>query len=69
MTSKNEPSGLDKEAGAEHNEVSHLDLLVPEAKQAADAEHEMTLWEAIKTYPHAIGWSVLLSTTLIMEGL
>lgn len=42
--------------------------LVAEAKQAADAEQSMTLWQAMKIYPKAIGWSVLLSSTLIMEG-
>lgn len=46
----------------------HPEDLAAEAKQAADAEHEMTLLQAIKTYPKAIGWSVLLSSTLIMEG-
>lgn len=42
--------------------------LALEAKHAASSEQEMTLWAAIKTYPKAIGWSVLLSSTLIMEG-
>ncbi|KAK3956650.1 hypothetical protein QBC32DRAFT_227192 [Pseudoneurospora amorphoporcata] len=44
------------------------DVVRVEAKQAADTEHEMTLLRAIKLYPKAIGWSVLLSSTLIMEG-
>jgi len=43
--------------------------LAQEAKQASDSEHSMTLAKAIKLYPHAIGWSVLLSSTLIMEGM
>lgn len=42
--------------------------LVEDAKNAADAEHTMSLWKAIQLYPNAIGWSVLLSSTLIMEG-
>ncbi|KAH7630974.1 general substrate transporter [Sordaria sp. MPI-SDFR-AT-0083] len=46
----------------------HDDVVLVEAKQAADTEHEMTLLRAIKLYPKAIGWSVLLSSTLIMEG-
>lgn len=53
---------------AHHDEAADSKVLVVEAKQAADSEHQMTLWEAIKTYPKAIGWSVLLSSTLIMEG-
>lgn len=39
-----------------------------EGKQAAKKEQSMTLWQAVKLYPKAVGWSVLLSSTLIMEG-
>jgi SP family general alpha glucoside:H+ symporter-like MFS transporter len=46
----------------------HDEMLASEAKHASDAEHNMSLLTAIKTYPKAIGWSVLLSSTLIMEG-
>jgi SP family general alpha glucoside:H+ symporter-like MFS transporter len=53
---------------SEHNEPIQLGTLAAEASQAAAAEHEMSLWQAIKTYPKAIGWSVLLSSTLIMGG-
>lgn len=49
---------------SEHNETLPPVVLASEAKQAADAEHDMTLWQAVKTYPHAIGWSLLLSSTL-----
>ncbi|KAH6660875.1 general substrate transporter [Truncatella angustata] len=42
--------------------------LAAEAKNAADEEHRMTLRTALKLYPKAIGWSMLLSSTLIMEG-
>ncbi|KAI0159289.1 general substrate transporter [Pestalotiopsis sp. NC0098] len=38
------------------------------ARHAADAEHRMTLRTALRLYPKAIGWSMLLSSTLIMEG-
>lgn len=44
------------------------DVVLVEAKHAADTEHSMSLLKAIKLYPKAIGWSVLLSSTLIMEG-
>lgn len=43
-------------------------MLASEAKHAADAEQQMSLGTAMKLYPKAIGWSVLLSSTLIMEG-
>lgn len=49
---------------SDQNETLPPVALASEAKQAASAEHEMTLWQAIKTYPHAIGWSILLSSTL-----
>lgn len=39
-----------------------------EAKNAAEAEQSMTFLQAIKLYPKAVGWSVLLSSALIMEG-
>lgn len=28
----------------------------------------MGVWEAVKLYPKAVAWSVLVSTALIMEG-
>jgi SP family general alpha glucoside:H+ symporter-like MFS transporter len=39
-----------------------------EAKQAAEEEHQLTLLQAIRQHPKAIIWSVLLSTSIIMEG-
>ncbi|KAF6832328.1 MFS maltose [Colletotrichum musicola] len=70
------PPAEDKEMGVHQHDSAadpaaaprHPEDLAAEAKQAADSEHQMTLLEAIKTYPKAIGWSVLLSSTLIMEG-
>lgn len=42
--------------------------LTSDAKDATDKEHRMTLWQAIRLYPKAIGWSILLSTAIVMEG-
>src|SRR5450432_3265567 len=28
----------------------------------------MTLWQGLRIYPKAVGWSILLSTAIIMEG-
>lgn len=39
-----------------------------QAQHAASEEKTMSLRQALKLYPKAIGWSVLLSSTLIMEG-
>lgn len=42
--------------------------LIQDAKQATEKEHRMTLWQGIRLYPKAIGWSVLISTCICMEG-
>ncbi|GAW15848.1 hypothetical protein ANO14919_052700 [Xylariales sp. No.14919] len=42
--------------------------LVSEANEANERERGMTLRHAFKVYPKAIGWSMLLSSCLIMEG-
>ncbi|KAI5456949.1 general substrate transporter [Mariannaea sp. PMI_226] len=38
------------------------------AKQAAEEEHNLKFLDAIRRYPKAVMWSVLLSTSIIMEG-
>ncbi|RSL81410.1 hypothetical protein CEP51_005871 [Fusarium floridanum] len=58
----------EKDLDSYHEETANTEALASEAKVAAEAEHHMSLLEAVKTYPKAIGWSVLLSSTLIMEG-
>lgn len=44
------------------NEVKH------NAKNATDKEHKMSLWQGLKLYPKAVGWSMLISTCIVMEG-
>ncbi|CAI4056971.1 alpha-glucoside permease SKDI_04G0030 [Saccharomyces kudriavzevii IFO 1802] len=39
-----------------------------DAKDADESERRMPLVKALKTYPKAAAWSLLVSTTLIMEG-
>lgn len=39
-----------------------------DAAAATEAEKTMTLKEGLRLYPKAIGWSVLLSTCIVMEG-
>jgi SP family general alpha glucoside:H+ symporter-like MFS transporter len=39
-----------------------------EAKQATDEEREQTLWQALQANRKAVGWSVLISMSIIMEG-
>lgn len=38
------------------------------AKNATDKEHNMSLWQGLKLYPKAVGWSMLISTCIVMEG-
>lgn len=47
--------------------VNFADLSA-EAKDATTKEHEMGFMQAIKLYPKAVGWSILLSTAIVMEG-
>ncbi|KAM0815457.1 hypothetical protein AB5N19_01251 [Seiridium cardinale] len=48
--------------------VEDFMTLVNEADEANNRERDMKLSTAFKTYPKAIGWSVILSSCLIMEG-
>ncbi|KAI1174551.1 general alpha-glucoside permease [Nemania sp. FL0916] len=48
--------------------VDDFMTLVNEANEANERERDMTLRHAFKVYPKAIGWSMLLSSCLIMEG-
>ncbi|KAI0968024.1 general alpha-glucoside permease [Xylaria arbuscula] len=48
--------------------VEDFMTLVKEADEANERERGMTLRHAFKIYPKAIGWSMLLSSCLIMEG-
>lgn len=42
--------------------------LLSDAQDATNKEHELTFLQAIKLYPKAVGWSVLMSTALVMDG-
>ncbi|QHS73591.1 maltose permease [Saccharomyces paradoxus] len=45
-----------------------LDEAMQDAKEADESERGMPLMTALKTYPKAAAWSLLVSTTLIQEG-
>lgn len=38
------------------------------AKQAAEDEHNLTVMDALRRHPQAVMWSVLVSSSIIMEG-
>jgi SP family general alpha glucoside:H+ symporter-like MFS transporter len=73
----------EKQASVEHDEKKHVDTINPagytlpdhsdlqtstEAHAAIEKEHNMTPWQALKLYPKAVAWSLLLSCAIIMEG-
>lgn len=49
-----------------HTGLDKHDLAL--AAEAADAEHQLTLMQALKKYPKACFWSICISTSIIMEG-
>ncbi|KAG0645618.1 Maltose transport 3 [Hyphodiscus hymeniophilus] len=53
------------------DELDHtksMNEVIQNAKTATEKEHRMTLWQGIKLYPKAVGWSLLISTCICMEG-
>ena len=43
--------------------------LVEQAKDSDDQEHALTPLEAIKAYPMAIFWSLMVAMCVVMEGM
>ncbi|KAJ5758216.1 uncharacterized protein N7511_006910 [Penicillium nucicola] len=64
LEEKDHESVTHMEQGETDQHVKSVDL----AKQAADEEHAYTFFQAIRKYPQAAIWSVLLSTCIVMEG-
>ncbi|OBT66777.1 hypothetical protein VE03_04006 [Pseudogymnoascus sp. 23342-1-I1] len=61
-----------RDAQAEHLEspqaYTNEKALKQDAKQATATEHNLSFWKAIVTYRKAVFWSVMVSTSIIMEG-
>ncbi|KAI6913014.1 sugar porter family MFS transporter [Hortaea werneckii] len=53
-------------------DVAHVpdvgNAIAGDAAKATASETSMTLLQGLKTYPKAVGWSILLSTCIVMEG-
>ena len=45
-----------------------MDEVTRDARIATEKEHKMSLWKGLKLYPKAVGWSILISAAIIMEG-
>lgn len=52
----------------ENTGSTNATALAADARFAADVEHEMTLWQGVKTYRKAVGWSILISAATTMDG-
>ncbi|PMD44563.1 sugar transporter [Hyaloscypha variabilis F] len=53
-------------SSADH--IARLNHLIDASNEGVEAEHRMPLRDALRLYPKAIGWSILLSLTIVMEG-
>jgi SP family general alpha glucoside:H+ symporter-like MFS transporter len=60
------PPLFGKKLPADH--IARLNHLIDASNEEVEAEHRMTLRDALRLYPKAIGWSILLSLTIVMEG-
>lgn len=43
-------------------------VVIRNAKSATDKEHQMSLWQGLRLYPKAVGWSMVISLCIAMEG-
>ena len=58
----------DSKLSASHVEEKMSGDAIEHAKLASDAEHNTTIWEAIKVNKKAVIWSMLISMSIVMEG-
>ncbi|CAK7206137.1 hypothetical protein SEUCBS139899_008921 [Sporothrix eucalyptigena] len=63
-----ETTKIEAQGGNAPVAVVSVEAQLAEAQAATAKEHSMSLWRGIMTYPKAIGWSVVFSTAIIMEG-
>ena len=42
--------------------------MMVEVEDATNHEHELKLLQAVRLYPKAVAWSVMMSTALVMDG-
>lgn len=57
----------DMEKSEAKSQVLRQDL-VSDVEDVTNREHKMNFVQAIKLYPKAVAWSVMMSTALIMDG-
>ena len=47
--------------------IPNIKDVANDAARASDSEKNMSIWQALKLYPKAAGWSIFLSMAIIME--
>jgi SP family general alpha glucoside:H+ symporter-like MFS transporter len=52
----------------ERQRLHRLNSLVDSSGATIKAEHRLAIMDGLRLYPKAIGWSILLSLTIVMEG-
>ena len=57
------------EGGQNPDSVTQLANRLFAAEQSTNTELKMTLWEALRLYPMASMWSLLISFAVVMEGM
>ena len=58
----------DPEKPANDEQIGDIKSHLDDAKLATSKEHSLTVLQGLKPYRKAIGWSVMLSMAVIMEG-
>lgn len=62
------PKDLPPAQGGQSEIVQELADRLFAAQQSTETEVKMSLWEALKLYPKASMWSLLISFAVVMEG-
>lgn len=57
--------GAQSKISVVNGDLSHI---ISDANHASHAEKAMTIYQALKTYPKAVMFSIILSTAIVMES-
>ncbi|KAJ6014353.1 hypothetical protein N7540_008944 [Penicillium herquei] len=68
MATPNQTEIALEKSAAHHVEDTLGHGAIVEAKHASDEEHSQTLWQGLRENRKAVGWSMLISLSIIMEG-
>jgi SP family general alpha glucoside:H+ symporter-like MFS transporter len=66
--SDEKPHDHQLEHAISNHDIKNPDVLEIEAKEALATEHALTTAQAVRAYPMAIFWCLMVSMCVIMEG-